>query len=80
MKRKDPNRVYKKSMDLKEDNPVWIPVMNYRILREPIMDCQHEGETEAKNGGYVCLDCFCFLGYAVMKKDKQTGNYFSDIN
>ena len=80
MRKKDPNRTYKKHMDLKMDNPYYIPVMNYTPKREIPKDCKHEGETESKNGGYVCLDCFCFLSYAVMKKDNQTGNYFSDIN
>lgn len=67
-------RTYKKTWV--EDLGMRLPV----IKPDGLGECKHEGETEAKNGCYVCLDCFCFLSYAVMKKDNKTGNYFSDIN
>lgn len=67
------HRTYKKTwiQELKMRLPVIKPV--------GLGECKHEGETEPKNGGYVCLKCFKFLSYSVKRYDNKLGKIFSDI-
>ena len=63
------------------DLKLWLPVIkeDTKVERSDSI-CKHDRETEAKNGGYVCMDCFHFMSYAVRKRDNKTGKQFSDIS
>jgi len=69
---------YKKVMDLKSDNPVWLPVVMPYIEFKTPDNCKHEGDFERKRGGYVCLECSAFLNYARTRVDKQINKSYAD--
>lgn len=68
-------RLFRHFMYFTGKKSVWLPV----VRPERIQYCLHDGELEEKSGGYVCLTCFSFIGYAGVKYDSGSDKTFVDL-